>query len=239
MAIQILEDSFAALAKSHGEFHSPIFDGIVDQNRFLKSSPRILWILKEPWEKLQSGERGGDWSLTSLLLNGEFTNNKGTYPPMAYVSFSVANGFMKCSEIPYLSEDPAVRDALRTLAYINVKKFPGTTISSGWDIYTYYERYKEFLHDQIEAIAPQVIIYGGTFHLFRERLRLDNFASLSGGPEYVTKGGILHISAYHPNQRTISTERYVDGIIETIRREQKGGTPTPFAPVTGAGSPGG
>jgi len=232
MPLPTTEESFAALAESHNEFHFPIFDGVVDQDRYLSSSPRILWILKEPWEKLKSGEKGGDWSVTrDLLLNGEFTDNKGTYPPMAYVSFSIANGFMKYSDIPYVTKDPAVRDALRTLAYINVKKFPGTTTSNGDEIRTYYERYKDFLHSQIEMIAPNVVIYGGTSHLFRHRLGLHHFSSQPGGPDFVVKDGILHISAYHPNQRTMTKELYVEGIVETIRREQDASEqPLPAAP---------
>ena len=78
----ISESSFIRLAETNSEFHKPIFDGVVDESRFSAASIKILWVLKEPWEKLPNGIRGGGWSVTrDLLLNGDFKNNKGTYPP--------------------------------------------------------------------------------------------------------------------------------------------------------------
>jgi len=217
------EDAFKILAESKNEFHRPIFDGVVDLKRYGQSSIKILWVLKEPWEKLRNGARGGGWSVTrDLLRDGEFKNNKGTYPPMAYVSYAVENGFLDYSMIPRVASDSKVRDVLRTLAYINIKKFPGNTSSSPKEIQNYYTRYEAFLLNQVEEIAPDVIIFGGTHHNFCRALRLENLKSHSKGPGFVKQDGRLYIAAYHPNQRSIGKASYVNGIVNTIKIEQAG-----------------
>ncbi len=214
------ENTFIALAKDNEELHDPIFDGIVDECRFKLAPIKILWILKEPWENLEDNEKGGGWSVTrDLLLNGEFENNKGSYPPMAYVSYSIANGFLNYADTPYLMESDNVRDALRTLAYINIKKFPGGTTSEGIDIQSYYTLYEDFLINQIEDINPEVVIFGGTHYFFQNKLSLNDMSTQSDGPSFANKNGRLYIAAYHPNQRTISKDSYVDGIVNTIKLE--------------------
>lgn len=41
----------------------PIYDGVYDVEAYKKSSPRIMWILKEAWEKHEEGEDCGGWAL--------------------------------------------------------------------------------------------------------------------------------------------------------------------------------
>src|SRR4051812_26433466 len=112
-------------ARDENSLHDPITDGLIDIDRYLASSPKILWLLKEPWEDLAEGEPGGDWSIPEYLFGKGKIGNKGTWTRMAYVSFSIFNGFCDYSTIKYATEDPRVQDSLRHVGYINVKKFPG------------------------------------------------------------------------------------------------------------------
>ena len=153
-----------------------------------------------------------------------------TYPPMAYVSYAVTHDFLKYSDIPRLTHDHQVRDSLRTLAYINIKKFPGGTSSYGKNIQYYYNHYEPFLIDQIERINPDVVIFGGTYKFFSRRLNLGPLEKNPLGPSYLQKDGRLYISAYHPDQRTIGKNIYVEGIVSVIKSNKSVETTAPATP---------
>jgi hypothetical protein len=212
------ESQFQTLADSYNEFHRPIFDGIVDRNRFNLERVKLLWVLKEPWEKLGENVQGGGWSVTQdLLLKGDLKNNRGTYPPMAYVSYAVKNDFIPCGSIPKMTHNQNVRDALRTISYINIKKFPGRTRAHYKTINEYFHRYKDFLFAQIRDINPDVIICGGTGHYFANTYGLTPKPVVENGPDCCKFDGRLWVFAYHPSQTTIGKQLYVDGITNTIR----------------------
>ncbi len=212
------EHEFEKLASANGEFHKPIFDGIVDEQRFQLERIKLLWVLKEPWEKLGASVRGGGWSVTrDLLLKGELKNNRGTYPPMAYVAYAIKNGFLPLSSIHKMTHNHEVRDALRTIAYINIKKFPGHTRANHKIINEYFNRYKEFLVAQIEHINPSVVICGGTGHHFVNAYHLIPKPLIENGPAYCRHNGIHWLFAYHPSQTTIGKHAYIDGITQTIK----------------------
>lgn len=197
--------------------HNPITDGVVDIDRYLSSSPKILWILKEPWENLKDGEAGGDWSVTKYLAEGEICN-RGSWPPIAYVAYSVFHNYPKWKDIGYVTADPMVRDSLRKIAYINVKKFPGKPTSYAPDIKFHYRRNRNILKKQIDTINPDIIIGGYTLDLFFADLDLkyDAFKT-EGSVSHCTKGRRLYIDAYHPSQWTVKKDVYVDDIVMVIK----------------------
>ena len=48
--------------------NDPITDGVVHEARYLDCFPKILWILKEPWEVGIEETGGGGWSVTKDLI---------------------------------------------------------------------------------------------------------------------------------------------------------------------------
>lgn len=161
------------MAKADGLKDRPITDGVVDVARYIASSPKMLWILKEPWEMRDGNEVLGGWSLTKDLLANGSVDNRGTYAPMAYVSYSVFNNYLPWSRIPYATEEAGVAHSLKNIAYINIKKFPGGKMSNLREIATFYKRYKHLLMQQIETINPNIVIGGGTLELFFDDLGLE------------------------------------------------------------------
>lgn len=210
-------------ASNEGLKHFPITDGVVDIDQYLSCSPKILWILKEPWEKLKDGEIGGDWSLTKYLNDDGKIGNKGTWARMAYVTYSVFNNYPKYSAIPYVTDDPKVGASLKNIAYINVKKFPGKSTSVRAEIESYYDRYRNLLKKQITTINPDIIIFGNILYLFLNDLDLksEDFKS-EGSVEFCSKDGRLYINAYHPSYWRISGEKYVEDIVSVIKKSRQG-----------------
>ncbi len=228
--LEALEDrvnrQLAARAKAEGMKDDPITDGVVNIDEYIACSPRMPWVLREPWETPDTDEAVGGWSLTQeLLAQGRVADNKGALPPIAYVTYSVLNCFPPCQDIPYLTESPEVRGALRKIAYMNVKKFPnvkkpGNKIAYAPDIKEFYCRYRDILLDQIATIDPHIVIFGGTRPLFTQDLGLtDNLLSRRGSVAFCRQGQRLYIEAHHPAQRTITKSQYVDDIASLIKTE--------------------
>ncbi len=220
--LEVAESEIAAelfqMAKAEQSFHEPILDGVVDASQYLAASPKILWILKEPWEEFDEGESVGGWSLTKHVIAKGINKDTGSHAIMAYVTYAVFNGYISEHEVPYVTADTAVANSLKRIAYINVSKMPGEKTSDAGFIAHQYQRNRSVLLKQIEMLAPDVIIGGSTLHLFLEDLglRREMFTS-NGSASFSKKDHRLYIDAYHPNQRTVTRPDYVNSIVSIIR----------------------
>jgi hypothetical protein len=218
------------MAAAEKSIHEPITDGVVDIHRYLASSPKILWILKEPWEDLKDGEAGGGWSLTNDLIPSLITKNQiggiPTYRKMAYVTFSVFNNFTVYSGIPYANEDPKVGESLKNIAYINVSKFPGKSSSNPATIEFYHRRNRDLLKKQVATINPDIVIAGNILHLFYEDFGFARQDLTSAGTsEFCLRNGRLYINAYHPSYWACDEATYVIDLVVIIK------THSPTLPV--------
>jgi len=212
-----VEESLIALAKENDIAHDPIMDGVVDVDKYLDAPLRILWILKEPWEKLEDGVPGGDWRLTDFLQDPLVKPHK-THEIMAYVSYAILAGFPNEQSIPYVDQSRDVASILANVAVINVSKFPGETSSRANLISDAYSLFREVLLRQLSTLGPDVVIGGSTLSLFFPDLGLQatDFKQV-GTCSSCVNGGRLYIDAYHPNQRSISRAAYVDDIVAQVK----------------------
>jgi len=131
----------------------PITDGVVDEPLYLATTPKMLWILKEPWDE-------GGWSLTKdaiprMLKEGSI-GDKGIFARMAWVTYSVLNGFQTWQQMPWVSNEPKVGESLRRIAYINISKLPGPKVTQMAKLRACYERNKAMLlrQDSATRIGP-------------------------------------------------------------------------------------
>jgi hypothetical protein len=215
------------MAELEGSKHRPITDGVVDIDRYLSSSPKILWILKEPWEKLEEKDCGGSWSVTQDLIPDLIAKRETggicTYRRMAYITYSIFNKYTSYSNIPYATDDPSVGDSLKNIAYININKFPGNTTSVAANIEFYYRRNRNILMRQIKTINPDVVIGGNILHLFFDDLGIKSAELKSeGSVDFCSKNGRLYINAYHPGYWRISEKKYVEDIVAVIKMNWQG-----------------
>jgi hypothetical protein len=193
--------------------YKPITDGVIDSEKYLKSKYRICWVLKEPYDDV-----GGGWSLTEKLKQNDvlqqWVKGSATWEPLVMITYSLLNGF-----IPYeiLKHDISeLAPSFQQIAYMNVGKISADTKSG--NMAKEYEYWKPLLHWQLKQYAPQIIIFGNTFGHFQKDLNIrdEEFKGRASEP-YIIKDGTLYINAYHPAQRTISKEAYVQGIIDVVK----------------------
>lgn len=200
----------------------PITDGVVDEVRYLACSPKMLWLLKEPWEEGIEETGGGDWSLTKTLIPKKVKErsigDKGSYARMAWVTYAVLNGYPRWQQLPRISKDPTVGESLLNIAYINLSKYPGQKVSYRPFLRQCYKRNRAMLLRQITTIAPDIIIGGGTLWLLLEDFGLQRADFTPAGSVQVCyKSGRLYVDAYHPSQRG-GSDWYVENIAAAIKQ---------------------
>jgi hypothetical protein len=136
---------------------SPIYDGIVSPAEYIASAPRILWILKEPYD---GGETcsGGGWSLTDDLLNKDTDrmSRSRAFQPICYIAYGIwAN--KTWDQMPWLRDSSEVRNCLRKIAFINVSKLPGLKASPWQRISNAYQQYRNLILHQIRVYQPNLV----------------------------------------------------------------------------------
>ena len=207
---------------------SPITDGIIDIKKYLKAKYKILWILKEPYDDFdKDGEPfGGDWDLKEMVRSKktiyDFGDTHRTFRPMTLVSWGILNDFCMWDDMSDVQNDPEMLEALKSTAYINVKKTPGYKKSYYPVIAAAYQQNKEILLKQIIDYEPEIIIGGYTLgHFINDlgfsRENMKNHGSLN----YIIKDNKIYIDAYHPAQRPgstgVSEQDYCDDIINVAK----------------------
>lgn len=203
-------------------------DGIVDFEEYLKARFKILWILKEPYDDIDNNGKpfGGGWHLRQVILErnsfDQYTGGRRTFEPMIYTTWGILNDFCQWQDMKDVRDDSDMLKALRSIAYINVKKIPGRTSSPQSEIEYAYEQHQDILHEQIRKYDPDIIICGATLFHFMPRLGIKREELISAGSvNYVIREKKIYIEAYHPAQRKSSTgvsqKDYCNDIINLIK----------------------
>jgi hypothetical protein len=208
---------------------TPILDGVIDIDKYWTSKYKILWVLKEPYDdKDESGNPfGGGWSIPELIRSKqtiwEFEGGgRPTYRPMIYTSWGIFNNFCQWDDMKDVEDDPSMLEALKSIAYINIKKLPGVSESRGSHLQKAYNHDKELLFKQIECINPDIVIFGYTISFFLNDLgfKFEDFKRL-GSLKYFIHGNRIYIDAHHPAQRpgitSISVPEYCNDIINAVK----------------------
>lgn len=137
-------------------------DGAVDPECYFKSTPRILFILKEmnasPWiaddlcEYLtESNTRAQTWNNVLRWRKGLRDVWAGKHPDdIRYSDFDHINTADR-------------KENLKDIAAINLKKVPGSSSSNMLDINSHAEHFKELLSEQVELLDPEVIVACGVW----------------------------------------------------------------------------
>lgn len=192
---------------------------MADAEAYLSSNPKVMWVLKEPYDEFENGQpKGGGWSITDdCIVKIDEKSVAPTWHNMIYVMYGIRHG-KKWEEIPYIRDDKSIANILKEIAYINVSKMPNRSMTSDSELRHLYDIWKEILWKQINLYDPDIIIFGATFQLFQ------NDFDQKGDLKKVHDSGVwawknkLLLSAYHPQRKG---EEYVDNLISIINMYYK------------------
>lgn len=232
MTVEEFKDKFKLIHKQmetelsdiEGE-RFPIYDGPVSCEKYFNSPIKIVWLLKEAYD----GEEGtgGGWTFESLLgskhVYKDFIKShpsRSTWHPIIYISYSLLNGFPSWNEMNYIRDMPEMCFAIQEVAFINALKLPAMYVTKSYysQMEEQFHKYKIFNSTQLELLDADIIIGASTLNLYKDILGISSEKPLTNNSiHYYTKGNKLIIDAYHPAQRSVSRERYVDDIILTVK----------------------
>ncbi len=132
-----------------------VLDGIIQLDEYKKAEPKILWILKDP-NAMREGQTIPDYqdlreALNICVKNNNLAGFAKTYSKLMKVSYMILkrhNENLICD----------CKSVISKLAIINVKKCAGIAKVTGTEIHSYYKADRDLIHQQIEAIDPDIII---------------------------------------------------------------------------------
>jgi len=185
-----------------------VLDGVTNYDQFGKSGLKILWIMKET---NQSNTPHAD-DLRNFHRNVKtYPKWRRTYKMIIKVSYGILHN-MVYEDIPGEAE---IFDILNEIAFINIKKTGGSSISNWKQILNHYNRNKILISEQIECIEPDIIINCSRIFPAFQDLAITGHKDFGNFNVAKTKNGLI-INAYHPNQRTINQENYFNLVKQCI-----------------------
>ena len=190
-------------------------DGVVDEAAYTASEPKILLVLKEVNEK--GAEKVGGWDLRDYFKN----------PHRWQTVNALARWIIGIRELParsqwkdvYKLEREKLKQALRSVAVMNLKKAPGGASADNRALAKAVSEDKNLLAEQFLLYDADIVICCGSVrYLVNEALSLDGTGwkmSSGGVPYYEYKQGKFLIAYKHPQART-RQEPLFCGLMDTV-----------------------
>jgi hypothetical protein len=204
----------------------PITDGPVNIERYFNKPIKVCWVLKEPYDDVNGTGGGWDFAtdlLDSATLYSDFIGphrSRATWQPIVYATYGILNDFVLWNDMEYLRKKPSMTEAIRDMAYLNSLKMPAVNVTRT-DMRTVHASFgatKDILEMQLSLLDPDIIIFGGVFPLFKKMLEINSSnVRTNKGADYYIQNKKLYIDTYHPAQKTITRQVYIDGIVNAAK----------------------
>lgn len=199
-----------------------ICDGIINEDKWCKTTDRVLFLLKE------LNLAPGSWSDSRpFQVQRDFRKTVEEAPWQEIGQWAYA--------ILHRKQNPSFKDAVtnysqacRSIAIVNYKKTAGSNSSSASEIRKYAIQDKEFINEQISLINPSIIVCCGKNMAFRLSMEIFQDAKaakliyrsssndLSGS---YRKGLQYHwIDYVHPSMRVGTRERKYYSLLELAKQ---------------------
>ena len=201
---------FMEWSRDRPEFVS---DGIVDEQAYGASTPKLLFVLKEV-----NDIGGGGWDLRSFIRDG---GRAQTWDNVTRWVEGIRN---LPSEIRWnaLADVDAARrrETLRSIAAVNLKKSPGGPTADGLLLAEESRKDSDYINRQFSLYESEFTICCGTSDLFHSLIKFPNdvnWQQTSRGIWYHEPYLNRYVVAYsHPEARCSSCLLYY-GIVDAIR----------------------
>lgn len=174
-------------------------DGIIDEGLYTATTPKVLYITKEPNNPEQTAGDFRDWWKDEIVYTFSYR--------LAEWSYGLLNDFPQYDNI--WTNKESAQKAIQSIALMNIKKSGGGGNAEYTRMIEHVKANFDFLHRQIKIISPDIIILGTSWNELRDRL----FPNITWQKSrYICSIG-RHESArvidyYHPSSRTPPAASY-------------------------------
>lgn len=172
----------------------PIKDGLINESVFENQANKILFVCKEhnTLDLDYSGSHLDARIWMSESVNYNFSNR------IAEWSFGILKNFPPFEE----SQNEATKlQYLNSVAFLNLKKYSGTSVTNNKVIGEYIHASKDLLKKQIDVINPDIIIFCTDWVGFIEWILEIKMSEKIHGVEYGLYGMAKVINFGHPSSR--------------------------------------
>lgn len=171
-------------------------DGMVDAESYVVAPVRVVAVLRET--NVTPDARGAveGFDVRDFLRSGKLERTYGT---VARWACAACSGFPPVERVEALPRDPLVR-LVRSIAVINLKKVAGQASANIAAVSAAAARDGDLLGRQIDLLAPDVVIAGGTWEHAAALCGLTVGAPV-GLPQAARIGSRLLLGFHHPSAR--------------------------------------
>ncbi len=189
-----------------------VSDGVISETEYMKSTPKITFILKEVNDK-----GGGDWDLR------EFVSEGGRPQTWDNITRWV-HGIRNITSVPKWNRfkdvtDDFRKDTLKSICAMNLKKSPGTHTAVHADLHKVAKEDKDYIKDQYALYDPSITICCGTGDLFKSIVNpeIAGWKVTTRGVYWYERGtGKFVVDFAHPEAR-VKSSLLVYGLLDAIR----------------------
>ena len=132
-------------------------DGIINEKIYQTTSPKILFIMKEPNNPKQNPGDFREWWKDEIKYAFSYR--------IAEWSYGLLNNFPQFDDI--WAKNDSAHDAIQHIAFINIKKSGGGGNSEYNRMIEHLKINFDFLYRQIAIISPDIIITGTSWNKLR------------------------------------------------------------------------
>lgn len=142
--------------------------GVVDIQQYLSSPVKVMLILKG---FIPSGTVASEnaWKQYSAGVSGR-ANLQKTVQRLGLVCWALRYGFRSWIEVVEKAVPSQMAQQLNSIAYVSIPKFSDSTVYRKIAIKRKYKKLTSVLNEHIASCEPDIVIFCGTFELFKENL---------------------------------------------------------------------
>jgi hypothetical protein len=176
-----------------------IYDGIINEEFYLLSNPKILFITKESNNPLHKPGDFRSWWQDEIKYGFSYR--------IAEWAYGIQNNFPQYDEI--WRKKGSAKKAINQIAFMNIKKNGGGGSSHYDDIMDHLKLNFQLIHQQINIIDPDIIILGLSWRDVRDNLFPEAKWINSGYDVPISKiNNYKVIDFYHPSSRNAPAAAY-------------------------------
>lgn len=131
-------------------------DGVIDEQTYLESNPKLLFLMKEV-----NGKKGESLDLKEFIRNGARTQTWDNIARWVY-GIRHLDREIEWSELEKINSPEKRVANLRSICVINLKKSSGANVTDNNDLYNIANEDKAFFTRQFDLYEPDLIIACGS-----------------------------------------------------------------------------
>ncbi|MCB0824022.1 MAG: hypothetical protein KDC09_15095 [Bacteroidales bacterium] len=176
-------------------------DGIINEDLYEQTNPKVLFITKEPNNPNQHPGDFREWWKEEV--------KHGFSKRIAELSFGIINDFVQYDTVRKSRGPYSMKQTIQHIAFMNIKKTGGTGSSKYERILEHLKTNYQFIHHQIDIIDPEIIVLGLSWKEIRNEL-FPEIKWLNSGYDILIgrhKNSKV-IDFYHPSSRNAPAAMY-------------------------------